>query len=269
MPTTINPSDQTITQYNLQTGGANNLLNNVAPSATSGVPMISQGSSSQPVFGTAVVAGGGTGNTSQAAYSLVCGGTTTTGAFQSVADVATGSVLISGGTTALPSFSAFPQVSGLGIGASAGSTTGLTFDGTSFLKNFVDSTAWTPSIDFATVTTGITYSTQVGYYTRIGNIVFITFNVTLSSKGAATGQLFLAGLPIAAGSKSSNFNLIGFTSVTLTANYTSMYFSTTVSGTRAQAIQIGSGQALAQVTNTQIANTSAFVGQGFYFISTP
>jgi hypothetical protein len=61
MPTTINPSDQTITQYNIQTGGASNLLNNVAPSATSGVPVISQGSSSQPIFGTAVVAGGGTG----------------------------------------------------------------------------------------------------------------------------------------------------------------------------------------------------------------
>ncbi len=61
MATTINPSDQTITQYNIQTGGASNLLNNVAPSATSGVAVISQGASSQPVFGTVVVAGGGTG----------------------------------------------------------------------------------------------------------------------------------------------------------------------------------------------------------------
>ena len=60
MPTTINPSDQTITQYNLQTGGANNLLNNIAPSATIGVPVISQGSSSQPVYGTMTVAGGET-----------------------------------------------------------------------------------------------------------------------------------------------------------------------------------------------------------------
>jgi|SRR5580658_4093489 hypothetical protein len=63
MATNINACDQTITQYNIQTGGANNLLNNVAPSATSGVAVISQGSSSQPVFGTVVVAGGGTGAT--------------------------------------------------------------------------------------------------------------------------------------------------------------------------------------------------------------
>lgn len=64
MPTTINPSDQVITQYNIQTGGASNLLNNVAPSATSGVPMISQGASAQPIFGTVAIAGGGTNATS-------------------------------------------------------------------------------------------------------------------------------------------------------------------------------------------------------------
>lgn len=63
---TINPSNQTITQYNLQTGGASNLLNNVAPSATSGVPVISQGAASQPVFGTVAIAGGGTNATSMA-----------------------------------------------------------------------------------------------------------------------------------------------------------------------------------------------------------
>lgn len=63
MTTNINACDQTIAQYNIQTGGVNNLLNNVVPSATSGVAVISQGSSSQPIFGTVVVAGGGTGAT--------------------------------------------------------------------------------------------------------------------------------------------------------------------------------------------------------------
>lgn len=54
-----------VTQYNVITGAStSSTLNNVAPSATSGVPLISQGSSAQPIFGTAVVAGGGTGATS-------------------------------------------------------------------------------------------------------------------------------------------------------------------------------------------------------------
>jgi hypothetical protein len=96
-----------ITQYNVITAGASNAPNNVAPSATSGVPLISQGSSAQPIFGTAVVAGGGTGLTTATAYAVLCGGTTGTGAFQSIAGVGTsGQVLTSNGASALPTFQA-------------------------------------------------------------------------------------------------------------------------------------------------------------------
>lgn len=53
------------TQYNVLVGGAtSSTLANVAPSATSGVPLVSAGASSNPAYGTAVVAGGGTGVTS-------------------------------------------------------------------------------------------------------------------------------------------------------------------------------------------------------------
>jgi len=63
---TINPSNQQIAQYSMQTGGPNNLLNNVPPSATSGVPFISQGAAAQPIAGTCAIAGGGTNATSMA-----------------------------------------------------------------------------------------------------------------------------------------------------------------------------------------------------------
>lgn len=54
-----------VTQYNVITGAAtSSTLNNVAPSATSGVPLISQGAAAQPIFGTAAIAGGGTNATS-------------------------------------------------------------------------------------------------------------------------------------------------------------------------------------------------------------
>ena len=50
---------------------------------------------------------GGTGNTSATAYALLAGGTTTTGAFQSIASVGTtGQVLTSNGASALPTFQA-------------------------------------------------------------------------------------------------------------------------------------------------------------------
>lgn len=99
-----------VTQYNVITGAStSSTVNNVAPSATSGVPFISQGSSSQPTFGTAIVDGGGTGNTTFTAYSVICAGTTATGAFQNVSGVGTSAqVLTSNGAGALPSWQAAP-----------------------------------------------------------------------------------------------------------------------------------------------------------------
>lgn len=57
------------------------------------------------VVGTLPIANGGTNKTSFTAYALVCGGTTTTGALQSVASVGTaGQILTSNGAGTLPTF---------------------------------------------------------------------------------------------------------------------------------------------------------------------
>ncbi len=75
------------------------------------MPLISQGSSSQPIFGTSVVAGGGTGNTTFTAYSIIAAGTTSTGAFQNVSGVGTtGQVLTSNGASALPTWQSVASV---------------------------------------------------------------------------------------------------------------------------------------------------------------
>jgi hypothetical protein len=92
-----------VTIHNLLIGNGTSALNLLAPSATSGVPLISQGAAADPVYGTAVVAGGGTGNTTFTAYSVICAGTTATAPFQNVVGVGTlGQVLTSQGAAALP-----------------------------------------------------------------------------------------------------------------------------------------------------------------------
>ena len=126
--TSINPDNQTITQYALQVGGANNNL-------------------------------------------------------ASISAVATGSLLASGGTSANPAWSAYPQISGLGIGASPGSTAGITFDASNFMNVYISGT-WTPTLIGATTAGTTTYSNQYGYYTKIGNIVFCYFYISIT---AATG----------------------------------------------------------------------------------
>lgn len=98
-------STQALTQYDVLTGGSTaSTINQVAPSATSGVPLISQGSTTQPTFGTAVVAGGGTGDTSFTAYMPITGGTSTTGALQSVATGTAGQFLAYVSSSALPAW---------------------------------------------------------------------------------------------------------------------------------------------------------------------
>ena len=76
----------------------NNALNNNLAAGT-GLPLTTG------VTGTLPVANGGTNATSQTAYAVICGGVTSTGAYQSVASIGTtGQVLTSNGAGALPTF---------------------------------------------------------------------------------------------------------------------------------------------------------------------
>ncbi len=214
MPTTINPSDQTITQYNIQTGGASNLLNNVAPSATSGVPVISQGSSAQPIFGTATVPGGGTG------------AVTLTG------------IVLGNGTSAM---------------------TTLTYaNGT-----------WTPSLQFGGAAVGLTYTTQKGEYTQIGNIVFISADIAINAVGSSTGTVTITGLPVTSVQTTSGVcNILLSQSNIISAGTTTLCFNTGAGNTTLTG-NISStatgGNATMTTSNTTFANGSLFRMAGFYF----
>lgn len=95
-------------------GSAANVLSRLADVATGNV-LLSGGVGVAPswgkvdlaahITGTLAVANGGTGRASHTAYAVICGGTTGTGAQQSIAGVGTsGQVLTSNGASALPTF---------------------------------------------------------------------------------------------------------------------------------------------------------------------
>jgi hypothetical protein len=92
------------------------------------------------VSGVLPVANGGTGASSQTAYAVLAGGTTSTGAYQSVASVGTsGQVLTSNGAGALPTFQtistkAFPTGTRMSFQQTA-APTGWTKDTTAGLDN--------------------------------------------------------------------------------------------------------------------------------------
>jgi C1q domain len=197
-----------ITQYNVLTGGASNAPNSVAPSATSGVPLISQGSSSQPAFGTAVVAGGGTGDTSFTAYAPICGGTTTTGVLQSASTgiSTSGYVLTSTGSSSLPTFQAV---------SASGSVT--TIDG--------DSGSATPSSGVVTIsggTTGLTTSGSSATLDLTGTLGIANGGTDATSFGTSGGLVVYngtrlvtySGLVSTTGGVINNSNTPGFQAYT-------------------------------------------------------
>ena len=57
--------------------------------------------------------------------------------------------------------------------------------------------AWTPSLLFGGAAVGMTYTTQVGWYTKWGRVIFAGLNIALSAKGASVGAATITGLPYA------------------------------------------------------------------------
>jgi len=190
-----------LTNHNVLIGAGTDTITKVAPSSTSGVPLISQGASADPTFGTVVVEGGGTGDTSFTAYSVITGGTTSTGALQNVSGVGTaGQFLTSNGAGALPSW----QSGGSGIAKAWGQ---FAFDSsgnfTSILSSFnvtsVSGTGGGPytvtltngfSSSNYVVTTLASLSSQntVPHYTISSSTVFsLTFGTGLSGSSGYVG----------------------------------------------------------------------------------
>ena len=96
---------------NLGTGGLAGSTTAIAIGSTAGTSTTTL-NGTVSLANALAVAQGGTGATSQTAYAVLCGGTTSTGAYQSIAGVGTtGQVLTSNGAGALPTF----QTAGGGV----------------------------------------------------------------------------------------------------------------------------------------------------------
>lgn len=143
---------------------------------------------------------------------------------------------------------------------------GISFNaGTDVLSTYHTST-WTPNLQINGSSTGITYTTQAGGYTQIGNVVCLWANIVLSSKGSSTGNVTISNLPVSSGSNGPNqiIPVGAYTAVTL-SNGTNIGLLLQNSNTVGQfVISQNSGVGFSGVTNSEITNVSAFVFTGIY-----
>lgn len=181
-----------VTAHDLLVGNGTSPLTLLAPSATSGVPLISQGASANPVYGTATVPGGGTGATTFTAHGVLIG----EGAGPVVATTpgTTGQVLI-GSTGADPAFGALGLNSGLtahgvllGEGNSAIAATAVGATGTLLSGNTGADPTFTasPSVT-GSITAGTTLTATLGAITATnGNLVLGTAGNKILSTSVGT-----------------------------------------------------------------------------------
>ena len=182
----------------------------------SGGPITSSGTIT--LGGTLVVASGGTGRASATAYAVLCGGTTSTGALQSIAGVGTsGQILTSNGAGALPTFQNAPGAS-LTVGSSviaSGTTTRILYDNAGILGEYTITGSGTV-VAMQTSPTLITPVLGVATATSI-NKMAITAPATSSTLAVADGKTFTAN---------ASLTLAGTDSTTMTFPSS----STTVAG---------------------------------------
>jgi hypothetical protein len=150
-----------VTQHDVLVGAASNSVTSVAPSATSGVPLISQGAAADPAFGTVVVAGGGTGAVTFNINGAVFSNTTTTGAL-AAATLTSGQLLIGGTTT--------PAAATLSAGTGVSIVNG---------NNSITINATGGGVTW-TVVTGTSQAAAVnnGYFTNNAGLVTVTLPTT-------------------------------------------------------------------------------------------
>lgn len=74
-------------------------------------------------------------------------------------------------------------------------------DGTNYL-DYYEEGSWTPSITGSTSNPTVSYSTQLGKYTRIGDLVTVKCTITINTISGGSGAVRISGLPFTASNDS-------------------------------------------------------------------
>lgn len=122
---------------------------------------------------------------------------------------------------------------------------------------------WTPDLRFGGLNTGVTYASRTGKYTKIGRVVYITFDLVLTNKGSATGAASLYGLPFVSRPEIGTSIDVGYYS-NLTSAIT--FMNRVEDSNTILSFGQPSGTTVQPVNDTVFTNTTRIAGSGFYFV---
>lgn len=137
--------------------------------------------------------------------------------------------------------------------ANTGSADQTTFD-------YYAEGTFTPALAFGGGSTGLTYSSRSGKYTRLGSVVFFYLELVLSAKGSSTGDATISGLPYTA-SGGAKAEMFWFTDLTVTG----AGFGTIGSGGTSINLNQQASTTYTSLTHAAFGNGATLSVQGFYF----
>lgn len=111
----------------------------------------------------------------------------------------------------------------------------------------------------------LTYSTQLGQYVKVGNMVWVTGRLVVASVAGANGfNLSIAGLPfnVAQGTQYHSIGTVGYRVAWATVGPTNMYFFP--GSARANLTTLGGGAATTIVTSSNLAAGADIIFSGWY-----
>lgn len=163
------------------------------------------------------------------------------------------------GTRWSNTYSVLGNYSGL-LTASAGVNFGNASSGTSTAPGWYETGSFTPTVSGATVPGTITYTDQVGRFTRWGRLIYVYLEVAWNGIGGGSGNMQITGFPYAFGRSSKELFAQALGSTGLAAD---TFFALSTAASSTVTVQARNQNTGANSTVALIANQT-WILRGFY-----
>ncbi len=201
---------------------------------------------------------GFTGPTGQAGSSANTGSTGPTGPIGLTGSTGSAGSATNTGATGPTGLNGFTGPTGAaGSSASTGAT------GPTGASVSTQTGVFTPILQFGGSSTGITYNTQQGQYTKISNVVNFCLSIALTSKGSSVGSATISGLPFSCNTTTliNSFSITYFDNTNVTPNALNGYI---INGQ--STIQITAGGIISSPADNGNFNNNTIISiSGFYY----
>ena len=124
-----------------------------------------------------------------------------------------------------------------------------------------------PGITFGGAAVGVTYGSQIGRFTRIGERVFFNLSLTLTSKGSSTGVIAITGLPYTSNGSNVSPCSIRLNAVTAGLADVMLYGLVGSSTSSIQLAKSDGATSLTVLTDADIAGTANIYVSGHYEVA--